>query len=44
MIQLRPFDTLGAFRNDWLNAHHHFSFGGYNDPRTHGARPPARLE
>ena len=31
MIQLRPFDTLGAFRNDWLNAHHHFSFGGYHD-------------
>jgi quercetin 2,3-dioxygenase len=31
MIQLRPFDTLGAFRNEWLNAHHHFSFGGYHD-------------
>ena len=31
MIELRPFDSLGAFRNDWLNAHHHFSFGGYHD-------------
>ena len=31
MIELRPFDSLGAFRNDWLNAHHHFSFGGYRD-------------
>jgi quercetin 2,3-dioxygenase len=36
MIQLRPFDSLGGFRNDWLNAHHHFSFGQYHDPaRTH---------
>ncbi len=31
MIELRPFASLGAFRNDWLNAHHHFSFGGYHD-------------
>ena len=31
MIELRPFNTLGAFRNEWLNAHHHFSFGGYHD-------------
>jgi hypothetical protein len=36
MIQLRPFATLGAFRNDWLNAHHHFSFGGYHDPQRMG--------
>jgi quercetin 2,3-dioxygenase len=32
MIQLRPFDSLGAFQNEWLNAHHHFSFGQYRDP------------
>ena len=32
MIELRPFDSLGAFRNDWLNARHHFSFGNYFDP------------
>jgi len=31
MIQLRPFESLGAFRNEWLNAHHHFSFGRYHD-------------
>lgn len=33
MIELRPFDSLGAFRNDWLNARHHFSFGNYFDPK-----------
>ncbi len=31
MIQLRPFASLGAFRNEWLDAHHHFSFGSYHD-------------
>ena len=36
MIQLRPFNSLGAFRNEWLNAHHHFSFGGYHDPKRMG--------
>jgi quercetin 2,3-dioxygenase len=36
MIQVRPFDSLGAFRNEWLNAHHHFSFGGYHDPDRMG--------
>jgi len=29
MIEIRPFDTLGAVDHGWLNAHHHFSFGGY---------------
>jgi len=32
MIELRPFDKLGAADHGWLNAHHHFSFGGYHDP------------
>lgn len=32
MIEVRPFAGLGAFRNGWLNARHHFSFGGYHDP------------
>lgn len=32
MIDIRPFDKLGRFRNDWLNAHYHFSFSGYHDP------------
>jgi redox-sensitive bicupin YhaK (pirin superfamily) len=36
MIDLRPFDSLGAFRTDWLNAKHHFSFGGYHDHRRMG--------
>ena len=36
MIQLRPFTSLGGFRNDWLNAHHHFSFGHYHDPEHMG--------
>lgn len=36
MIELRPFDSLGAFRNQWLNAHHHFSFGGYHDEKRMG--------
>lgn len=36
MIDIRPFDSLGAFRNEWLNARHHFSFGGYHDFRRMG--------
>jgi redox-sensitive bicupin YhaK (pirin superfamily) len=36
IIDLRPFDSLGAFRNERLNAHHHFSFGGYPDPARMG--------
>ena len=36
MIDVRSFDSLGAFRTDWLNAKHHFSFGGYHDPKRMG--------
>lgn len=36
MIELRPFASLGRFQNDWLNARHHFSFGGYDDPARRG--------
>ncbi|MGX6647232.1 pirin family protein [Maricaulaceae bacterium MS644] len=36
MIDPRPFDSLGAFRTDWLNAKHHFTFGGYHDPKRMG--------
>lgn len=36
MIDLRPFEGLGAFENDWLKARHHFSFGGYHDPARMG--------
>jgi quercetin 2,3-dioxygenase len=33
MIDPRPFSALGTFENDWLNAHYHFSFSEYHDPR-----------
>jgi hypothetical protein len=36
MIQIRPFASLGAFQNEWLNARHHFSFGHYHDPARMG--------
>jgi redox-sensitive bicupin YhaK (pirin superfamily) len=36
MIQVRPFAGLGQFRNEWLNARHHFSFGQYHDPQRMG--------
>ncbi len=36
MIELRKFEGLGGFRNEWLNAHHHFSFGGYRNPARMG--------
>jgi quercetin 2,3-dioxygenase len=36
MIQVRPFSGLGGFRNEWLNARHHFSFGHYHDPERMG--------
>ncbi len=31
MIALRPFERLGRFRNEWLDAHYHFSFADYHD-------------
>lgn len=31
MIDLRPFDSLGAANHGWLDARHHFSFAGYHD-------------
>ncbi|MCP2669315.1 pirin family protein [Maricaulaceae bacterium EIL42A08] len=36
MIEVRSFDSLGAFQTDWLNAKHHFSFGHYHDPKRMG--------
>ena len=36
MIDVRPFNGLGKFKIDWLNASHHFSFGHYNDPKRMG--------
>jgi hypothetical protein len=36
MIQVQAFDRLGAFRNEWLDSRHHFSFGEYHDPARMG--------
>lgn len=36
MIEVRPFDGLGRFRNEWLNARYHFSFARYHDPARMG--------
>jgi len=36
MIQVQAFESLGRFRNEWLNARHHFSFGHYHDPERMG--------
>lgn len=33
MIDVRPFNTLGAADHGWLDAHHHFSFANYYDPK-----------
>jgi len=36
MIDRRPLATLGSANHGWLDARHHFSFAGYQDPaRTH---------
>ena len=31
-LELKSFDSLGRFDNDWLNANYHFSFANYYDP------------
>ncbi|MCT2398269.1 pirin family protein [Novosphingobium mangrovi (ex Huang et al. 2023)] len=39
MIELRPFEGLGAANHGWLDAHHHFSFADYHEPaRTNWGR------
>lgn len=39
MIEVATFDRLGQFKNEWLNARHHFSFGSYYDPEKSGVGP-----
>ncbi len=39
MIEVRPFEALGRFDNDWLAARYHFSFAGYHDPARNGIGP-----
>jgi redox-sensitive bicupin YhaK (pirin superfamily) len=36
MIDVRPFSSLGAANHGWLDAHHHFSFANYYDPKRMG--------
>jgi redox-sensitive bicupin YhaK (pirin superfamily) len=36
MIELRPFNKLGAADHGWLKAKHHFSFGSHHDPKNMG--------
>jgi redox-sensitive bicupin YhaK (pirin superfamily) len=36
MIDIRPFAGLGHADHGWLDARHHFSFGGYHDPDRMG--------
>ena len=33
MLELRPFTSLGGAHHGWLDAHHHFSFAEYHDPK-----------
>jgi len=39
MIDVTSLDDLGHFQNDWLDAHHHFSFGEYMNPARMGFGP-----
>ncbi len=36
MITITPLESLGHFKNDWLEARYHFSFSGYRDPARMG--------
>lgn len=36
MIERRSFESLGGANHGWLDAKHHFSFAGYNDPKRMG--------
>jgi redox-sensitive bicupin YhaK (pirin superfamily) len=36
MLDLRPFNRLGAADHGWLKAKHHFSFGSHYDPENMG--------
>ena len=44
MIDIRPFETLGTFQNDWLKAHYHFSFSRLSRSRAHELGRAARVE
>ncbi|MSO76961.1 MAG: pirin family protein [Alphaproteobacteria bacterium] len=39
MIEVRPFQSLGRFSNEWLTARYHFSFAQYRDSARMGLGP-----
>ena len=39
MIDLRPFETLATFANDWLDTYRQFGFGDFHDPARTGFGP-----
>jgi len=39
MVDIIPFETLGAANHGWLEAHHHFSFARYYDQHRMGHPP-----
>jgi len=39
MIDIRPFEGLGHFKNEWLDTRHHFSFDTYMDRERMGWGP-----
>jgi len=39
MIELRPYERLGRFQIDWLDARHHFNFGHYREKGRDGWGP-----
>jgi hypothetical protein len=38
-VEIRPFDSLGRFQNDWLDARVHFGFAHDYDPARTGVGP-----
>lgn len=36
MLDIQRYDQLGTMNIDWLNAHYHFSFANYHNPRRMG--------
>ncbi len=39
MLDIQRYDQLGTMNIDWLNAHYHFSFANYHNPRRMGLGP-----
>lgn len=39
MFDIQRYDALGTMNIDWLNAHYHFSFANYHNPKRMGFGP-----